>query len=132
MISVLAFAASIGAGHLAAGLFTPVSSPFTAVADSVVRIAPNWLVDFGKTLTVPGLGVGKADKVGLLVGEAVILLVIAILAGLASRYSDVPARRVLLAVGMVGLIAVCTSPVFTLRDVAAPLIALGVGLRTFR
>ena len=132
VISVLAFATAIGAGHLAAGLLTPVSSPFTAVADLVVRIAPNWLVDFGKTVTVPGLGVGKADKVGLLVGEAIILLVIAVLAGLASRYSEVPARRVLLTVGMIGLIAVCTSPVFTLRDVAAPLIAVGAGLRTFR
>jgi DMSO/TMAO reductase YedYZ molybdopterin-dependent catalytic subunit len=132
VLSVLAFGASIGIGQLVAGVVSPVSAPYRAVADAAVRLAPSWLVDFGKTLVLPGLGVGKADKFGLLLGVGVALLVVAALTGVASRSGVRPGRRVIVVVGLVGLAAVVTSPVFTLPDLLAPLASVGAGLWTFR
>jgi DMSO/TMAO reductase YedYZ molybdopterin-dependent catalytic subunit len=132
VLSVLAFGASIGTGQLVAGVVSPVSAPYRAVADAAVRLAPSWLVDFGKTLVLPGLGVGKADKFGLLLGVGVALLVVAVLTGLASRSEVRPGRRVIAVVGLVGLAAVVTSPVFTPPDLLAPLASIGAGLWTFR
>ena len=131
-LSVLSFGAAVGVGHLVAGLVGPLSSPYQAVADSVVRLAPAPLVDFGKTLVLPGLPAGRADKVSLLVGVGVVLLAVASLAGLASRSSARPGLRTLTVIGLIGLAAVCFSPVFALSDVAAPLAALGAGLWCFR
>src|SRR5882757_11041177 len=91
--SVLAFAAAVGAGHLVAGVVSPLSSPYQAVADAVVRLAPPALVEFGKALTLPGLPQGKADKFGLLLGVGVVLVLIAVFTGLASRSSPRPGRR---------------------------------------
>jgi DMSO/TMAO reductase YedYZ molybdopterin-dependent catalytic subunit len=134
VLSLLAFGASIGVGQLVAGVVSPVSAPYRAVADAMVRLAPSWLVDFGKTLTLPvlGLGVGKADKFGLLVGVGAVLLAIAVVAGLISRSDQRPGRRVLIGVGLVGLVAVVTSPVFGFADVLAPLASIGAGIWTFR
>jgi len=130
--SVLAFGAALGVGHLVAGVVSPLSSPYQAVADAVVRIAPPALVEFGKSLTLPGLPVGRADKFGLLLGVGVVVLAVAALAGLASRRSARPGRRVVILLGLLGLAAVVSSPVFTLPDVVAPLASLGAGLWTFR
>lgn len=130
-LSVLAFGASIGIGQLVAGVVSPLSAPYRAVADAMVRLAPNWLVDFGKTLTLPGLGVGKADKFGLLVGVGLVLLLVALVAGLVSRSSARPGRRVIVVVGMIGIAAVLTSPAFGIPDVVAPLASIGAGVWVF-
>jgi DMSO/TMAO reductase YedYZ molybdopterin-dependent catalytic subunit len=130
--SVLAFAAAVGVGHLVAGVVSPLSSPYQAVADAAVRLAPPALVEFGKALTLPGLPQGKADKFGLLLGVGVVLVLIAAFAGLASRSSPRPGRRVVIVLAVVGLAAVVSSPVFTLPDLVAPLATLGTGLWTFR
>ncbi|HEV7788313.1 MAG TPA: molybdopterin-dependent oxidoreductase [Pseudonocardia sp.] len=132
VVSVLAFAAAVGAGHLVAGVVSPLSSPYQAVADAVVRLAPPALVEFGKALTLPGLPQGKADKFGLLLGVGVVLVLVAVFAGLASRSSPRPGRRVVIVLAVIGLAAVVSSPVFTLPDVVAPLATLGTGLWTFR
>ncbi|WP_037077129.1 molybdopterin-dependent oxidoreductase [Pseudonocardia spinosispora] len=131
-ISVLAFAAAVGVGHLVAGVVSPLSSPYQAVADTVVRIAPAPLVEFGKSLAFPGLPQGKADKVGLLLGVGVALVLVAVIAGLASRRTARPGRMTVGALGLVGLAAVVFSPVFTLPDVVAPLASVGAGLWSFR
>ncbi|HEY1966823.1 MAG TPA: molybdopterin-dependent oxidoreductase [Pseudonocardia sp.] len=133
-LSVLAFGLAVGSGQLVAGLVSPVSAPYWAVADEVVRLAPPWLVELGKKLSLPalGLGVGRADKVGLLAGVGVLLLALAVLAGLLSRYSARPGRRVLLGVGALGLVAVYASPVFGPLDLLAPLASIAAGLISFR
>jgi DMSO/TMAO reductase YedYZ molybdopterin-dependent catalytic subunit len=130
--SVLAIAAAVGAGHLVAGVVSPLSSPYQAVADAAVRLAPPALVEFGKALTLPGLPQGKADKFGLLLGVGVVLVLVAVFAGLASRSSPRPGRRVVIVLAVIGLAAVVSSPVFTLPDLVAPLATLGAGLWTFR
>lgn len=131
-VSVVSFAAAVGVGHLIAALVSPMSSPYRAVADAVVRLAPSWLVEFGKTLTFSGLGVGKADKVGLLVGVGLVLLLVAVIAGRASRTTARPARITLNVVGVIGLVAVATAPTFGPLDLLAPFVALGVGSACLR
>jgi DMSO/TMAO reductase YedYZ molybdopterin-dependent catalytic subunit len=129
---VIAFASAIGCGHLVAGLHSPQSSPYWAVGNAIIRIAPAWLIDIGKHMSLPGLPEGTADKVGLLSGIGLVLLVIAVLAGFASRTSDRAGRRWLLLAGAIGLIAVCTSPMFRPADLVAPLVSPAVGLWVFR
>lgn len=131
-ITVLAVAASVGAGHLVAGLVSPMSSPYQAVADAVVRLAPASLVEFGKSLALPGLPAGRADKAALLVGVGVVLLAVAVATGLGSRASSRPGRWVLIVLGLAGVAAVFSSPVFAAADLVAPLVAMGAGLWSFR
>jgi DMSO/TMAO reductase YedYZ molybdopterin-dependent catalytic subunit len=131
LASVLAVGAALGVGHLVAGLVSPPSSPYQAVADAVVRLAPPGLVEVGKSLSLPGLPAGRADKVALLVGVGVVVLVFAVLAGLASRRDPRPGRWALVALGLVGLAAVVNSPVFTPAGLVAPLAALGTALWVF-
>jgi DMSO/TMAO reductase YedYZ molybdopterin-dependent catalytic subunit len=133
MIEVLAIAVSVGVGHLVAGILSPISSPFQAVADTVVRLAPEWLTDFGKSLDFPAMGLpkGVADKALLLVGVAVALAVMGVLAGLLAQRSRRYGRAVIVVLGLVGLAAVVFSPVFALADVVAPLAAMLAGLSVY-
>jgi DMSO/TMAO reductase YedYZ molybdopterin-dependent catalytic subunit len=133
LIEVVSIAVSVGVGHLAAGVLSPLSSPFQAVADTVVRLSPEWLTDFGKSLDLPALGLpkGVADKVLLLVGIAVVLLVVGLLAGLAAHRSRSAGRAVIIVLGLLGLAAVVFSPVFSLADVVAPLLATLAGLSAY-
>jgi DMSO/TMAO reductase YedYZ molybdopterin-dependent catalytic subunit len=133
LVEVLAVASSVGVGHLVAALVSPLSSPFQAVADAVVRLSPEWLTEFGKSLQFPAVGLpkGVADKVLLLVGIGVALLVLAVLAGVLAQRSRAAGRAVILALGLVGLAAVVTSPVFGPVDALAPLAALLVGLSVY-
>ncbi|GAA1868243.1 molybdopterin-dependent oxidoreductase [Pseudonocardia ailaonensis] len=123
---VLAVAAAVGAGQLVAGLLAPGSSPFLAVGNAVIRLAPQAVVDFAKTTF------GTADKPVLLAGTAVILLLVAVGAGLASRYVWTPGQVVVGALGVAGIAAVCTAPTFTPTDLVAPVVAAAAGLWVFR
>jgi DMSO/TMAO reductase YedYZ molybdopterin-dependent catalytic subunit/uncharacterized MnhB-related membrane protein len=130
-VAVLSFAFSVGVGHFIASFISPASSPYQAVADAAVRLAPSWAVELGKGLVLPGLPAGRADKVGLLVGVGVVLVIVAIVAGFASRTSSNPGRAIVLGIGVIGLLAALSSPVFTVPDVAAPMAAIGSGLWAF-
>jgi DMSO/TMAO reductase YedYZ molybdopterin-dependent catalytic subunit len=133
LIEVLSIVASVASGHLVAGLVSPLSSPFQAVADTMVRISPDWLVEIGKSLDFPSIGLpkGVADKVLLLVGIGVALVGLGVLAGLAAYRSRSLGRAVIVVLGLAGLAAVVFSPVFGLADVLAPLAALLVGLSVY-
>ena len=133
LIAVVSIVAALGVSQLVAGVIAPASAPFQAVADTVVRFSPEGLTEFGKSLEFPALGLGKgvADKVGLLVGIGAAILLIAVLAGLASRRRPLPGRVVIAVLGVVGLTAVVFSPVFAPLNLVAPLVALIVGLAVF-
>lgn len=133
LIAVVSIVAALGVSQLAAGLISPASSPFQAVADTIVRFSPEALTEFGKTLEFPALGIGKgvADKLTLLVSIGAVILLVAVLAGLASRRRPWPGRVVIAVLGVLGLAAVDFSPVFAPRDLVAPLVALFVGLAVF-
>jgi DMSO/TMAO reductase YedYZ molybdopterin-dependent catalytic subunit len=133
LIAVVSVVVALGASQVVAGLIAPAASPFQAVADTVVRLSPQPLIEFGKTLDYPALGLGKgtADKVTLLVVIAVVLLVIAGVGGVASRRRPTPGHVVIALLGVVGLAAVVFSPVFAPLNLLAPLVALAVGLGVF-
>ncbi|MGI8815630.1 MAG: molybdopterin-dependent oxidoreductase [Pseudonocardia sp.] len=133
LIEVVSILAALGFSHLVAGLLAPGSSPFQAVADAVVRLSPPALTEFGKSLDFPAIGLprGVADKALLLVGVALVILVVAVLAGIAARRRRLPGVLVIGVLGVVGLAAVVVSPVFTPIGVVAPVVALVVGLGAF-
>jgi DMSO/TMAO reductase YedYZ molybdopterin-dependent catalytic subunit len=126
LIGLVAVAAALGVGHLAAALVSPPSSPFLAVGDTVIRFSPQWLTEFAKTTF------GTADKPVLLAGMAVVVLGIAAAGGLLSRRSALPGTAVVLVMGLIGLAVVVLSPGFSPVDLVAPLVAIAAGLAAFR
>lgn len=125
-IGVLAVAAALAAGHLVAGLVSPASSPFLAVGNGAIALAPQWLVEFAKS------AFGVADKPVLLAGMALVLLAAAVGAGLASRERPQPGTRALTGLGLLGFAAAALSPAFTPVDLLAPAAAAGVGIVVLR
>jgi DMSO/TMAO reductase YedYZ molybdopterin-dependent catalytic subunit len=126
LIGVLAVAAALGVGHLVAGVVSPASSPFLAVGNSAIALAPQWLVEFAKS------AFGTADKPVLLAGMAVVLLVAAAAAGVASQERPKPGVVAVTGLGLLGFAAVVFSPAFTPVDLLAPAAAAGVGVLTLR
>lgn len=121
LAGVLAVAASVGVGHLVAGIVSPPSSPYVAVGEAVVRLAPQWLVEFAKATF------GTADKAVLLAGIGVVLALAAAGAGLAARRDVRRGIAVVVALGVLGVAAVLAVPTFGLLDLLAPAAALAVG-----
>ena len=120
-MGVAAVAVAVGAGHLVAALVAPAASPPLAVADGVVRIAPPSLVEFAKA------AFGTADKPVLLAGIAVLLIGIAVLAGLAARRRPWPAHAAVLALGLVAVAALWTAPSIAQLDLFPTLAAMAAG-----
>ncbi|GAA2547039.1 molybdopterin-dependent oxidoreductase [Pseudonocardia hydrocarbonoxydans] len=125
-LGVLSVAAALGAGHLVAGLVSPVSSPFLAVGNSAIALAPQWLVDVAKS------AFGTADKPVLLAGMALVLVGAAVGVGLLSRGRPQPGVRALVGLGLLGFAAVALSPAFTPVDLLAPAAAAGAGVLALR
>jgi DMSO/TMAO reductase YedYZ molybdopterin-dependent catalytic subunit len=126
LIGLLAVGAAIGAGQLVGGLLSPSSAPFIAVGDAVVRISPQWLVEFAKT------SFGTSDKPVLLAGMAVVIALLAAAGGLAARRSATPGVAMIVVLGAIALLAVVSSPTFSPLDLAAPAASFGVGMLVFR
>jgi hypothetical protein len=126
LIGLLSVGAAIGAGQLVGGLLSPSSAPFIAVGDAVVRISPQWLVEFAKT------SFGTSDKPVLLAGMAVVIALLAAAGGLAARRSPTPGVVMIVVLGAVALLAVVSSPTFSPLDLAAPAASFGVGMLVFR
>ncbi|WP_240157452.1 molybdopterin-dependent oxidoreductase [Pseudonocardia broussonetiae] len=126
LVGVLSVAAALGAGHLVAGLVSPASSPFLAVGNGAIALAPQWLVEFAKS------AFGTADKPVLLAGMALVLAAAAAGAGLASRARPQPGVRAITALGLLGFAAVALSPAFTPVDLLAPAASAGAGILVLR
>ena len=124
---LLATGVVLAVGHAVAGVVDPRSSPFLAVADSVVDRAPSAV----REATIDALG--TADKPALLIGLSVILLVAGAVAGLLERPRRPVGSAVIVALGAIGALAAATRPtagpawaVPTLLGVAAGVLALRV------
>ncbi|MDN5859181.1 MAG: molybdopterin-dependent oxidoreductase [Pseudonocardia sp.] len=126
MVGVLAVVAAVGAGQLVAGLVAPGSSPFFAVADTVIRLSPSWLTEFGKSLG-PVL-----DKLLLQVGVGAALLALGAAAGLLSRREHRRGVAVVVGLGLVAFAAVLFAPAFAPLNLLAPLVSIAVGVGSFR
>jgi DMSO/TMAO reductase YedYZ molybdopterin-dependent catalytic subunit len=121
----LSVAAGLGVGHLVGGLVSPTASPFLAVGDTAIDLTPTWLKDFAVRTF------GTYDKLVLLLGMAVVIALIGVVAGLLSRRSRTPGLILILLLGAVAVVAVMTRPNAGALDSLAPLAALLVSAATF-
>ncbi|MDX2356425.1 molybdopterin-dependent oxidoreductase [Dietzia sp. PP-33] len=101
---LLSTGVALAVGHAIAGLIAPGSSPFLAVADSVVDRAPSAV----REATIDALG--TADKPALLISLAVILAILGVVVGLVERPRRPVGSLVIAALGAVGTLAAVTRP----------------------
>ncbi|CCH35305.1 molybdopterin-dependent oxidoreductase [Actinosynnema sp. NPDC047251] len=126
LIGLLGVAAALAAGHLVAGLVGPTASPFLAVGNTAIDFTPTPLKDFAVRTF------GTYDKLVLLVGMAVVIAAVAVVAGLLSRTSPLPGTILATALGALGVAAVLYRPDLGQLAVLAPVAAGVVGVLVFR
>ncbi|MFD2418410.1 molybdopterin-dependent oxidoreductase [Amycolatopsis pigmentata] len=126
LIGVLALAAALAAGHLVAAFVGIKASPYLAVGNAAVDATPAWLKDFAAGTF------GTADKTVLLGGMAVVMVVLAVVAGLVSRTWAWPGQAIIGVFGAVGVAAVVTRPDLGQFAVIAPVASLVTGVLVFR
>ncbi|MPZ67370.1 MAG: molybdopterin-dependent oxidoreductase [Pseudonocardiaceae bacterium] len=125
LIGVLGVASALAVGDLIAAVVSPSSSPFLAVGEQFIRLTPEWLKQFAIATF------GIYDKLALLIGMALVITLLAAVAGLASRQRPAPGLVVIAVMGVLGLASILASPTFALFDLMAPLASSAVGLAVF-
>lgn len=105
----LAWAAGVGAvalgagfGELVGAVVAPTSGPFVTVGGTLIDLAPAWAKDAAIALF------GTADKIALLTGIALVVVVLAALAGWLEARRPPWGRVVILAFGVVGVVTAVT------------------------
>ncbi|MFD0199340.1 MULTISPECIES: molybdopterin-dependent oxidoreductase [Saccharothrix] len=126
LVGLLGVAAALAAGHLVAGVVGPSASPFVAVGNTAIDLAPSSLKDFAVR------AFGTHDKLVLLLGMAAVLLGVAVAAGLLSRRTPLPGTVPAVVLGLVGVAAVLYRPDLGQLGVLAPIAALVTGVAVFR
>ncbi|WP_016700866.1 molybdopterin-dependent oxidoreductase [Actinoalloteichus spitiensis] len=122
LTGLLSVAAALGTGHLLAGLTgEPGSSPFLAVGNTAIDLAPEPVKDFAITTF------GEANKTALLVGMAVVLAVLGAASGLAARRDPLPGLVLVGLGGAAGALATLGRPDLPAWAVAVPLSSAVVG-----
>ncbi len=123
-MGVLAVAAALGVSHLVAGIVNPPSTPFLAVGNAAIDRTPKGLRDFGISTF------GSNDKPVLLLGVAIAMLILGLVAGLISRSRALPGVLLVVVLGIVGLLAVSSRPNTTTAGLISPVVAViaGVGV----
>ncbi|MGI5498942.1 molybdopterin-dependent oxidoreductase [Lentzea sp. CA-135723] len=126
VIGLVSVAAALAAGHLVAGLVSPLASPFLAVGNTAIDLTPHPVKDFAiRTF-------GENDKLVLLGGMAVVLAGLGVVAGLLSRRGPWPGTALAGLLGLLGIAAVLARPTTTTWAVLAPVASLVVGVLAFR
>ncbi|PRX45551.1 DMSO/TMAO reductase YedYZ molybdopterin-dependent catalytic subunit [Prauserella shujinwangii] len=126
LTGVLALAAALAMGHLVAAFVGIGASPYLAVGNSAIDLTPAPVKDWAIETF------GSYDKVALLGGMAVVMVLAAVVAGLVSRRSALPGTLVIAVFGVVGGVAVYTRPALGQLALLAPLAGLLAGLAVFR
>ncbi|SFK82839.1 hypothetical protein SAMN05421835_13637 [Amycolatopsis sacchari] len=93
---MLSLAAALGAGHLVAAFVGRGASPYLAVGNAAIDLTPSWLKDFAVS------SFGTHDKTVLLAGMAVVMVALAVVAGLISRERALPGQVVIAVFGVLG------------------------------
>ncbi len=125
LTGLLALAAALGAGHLVAGFVGYTASPFVAVANFVIDHSPHAVVAWAeRTLET-------WDKPILELGLAVVLALIALLAGQLSRSKPLPGQIVVGLLGAAGVAAVFVRTDLGQISLLAPVAATVAGLVVF-
>jgi DMSO/TMAO reductase YedYZ molybdopterin-dependent catalytic subunit len=125
LIGVLSVTAALATGHVVAGVVGPTASPFLAVGNAAIDLTPHQLKDFAiRTF-------GTYDKVVLLGGMALTLLLLAVVAGLLSRRSLWPGQVLAIGLGVLGIVAVFSRPDLGQLAILAPVASLLAGVGVF-
>lgn len=124
LVGLLAVATALAAGHLVAGLLlAPAASPFLAVGNAAIDRTPTPVKNFAVAQF------GTSDKLALLIGMAVVIALVAVVAGLLSRRTPIPGLVIVGLLGVLGVLAVveqATGDRVLLAALAAPVAGLGV------
>jgi DMSO/TMAO reductase YedYZ molybdopterin-dependent catalytic subunit len=91
-----------GLGELTAAIIAPAASPFAVIGSALIDLAPTWAKDAAIALF------GTNDKIALLIGIAIALVLISAGAGLLELWRRPWGRVVMLAFGAVGVVAAMT------------------------
>jgi DMSO/TMAO reductase YedYZ molybdopterin-dependent catalytic subunit len=119
---VIAAAVALGAGELVAALLGGDASPVVVVGGGIVDAAPQWLKAFAiRTF-------GANDKVVLIGGILVVLVVIAALLGGQALRRLRPAAIVVAALGIAGAVFAARRPAAAPLDVLPSLVAAAAGI----
>jgi DMSO/TMAO reductase YedYZ molybdopterin-dependent catalytic subunit len=125
-VGVLGVGSAVAAGELVAGFVGADASPLIAVGSAAINLTPGWLKNFATSTF------GTADKLVLLSGMGLVLLLVAIGAGLASRRTATVGTVVALVFGTVAMVAVINPPDLSQLGLLAPLASLLAGVIVFR
>ncbi len=125
LLGVLALVTALAAGHLVAGFVGVNASPYLAVGNGAIDLTPVQLKDFAVRTF------GTYDKLVLLSGMALVMVLVSAVAGLLSRRTPVPGLVVITGFGLVGLVAVYARPDLGATALLAPLASLVAGVATF-
>lgn len=109
-------------GHLLAAILAPAASPLLAVGSSMVDLAPQPLKAFAIDIF------GESDKVALLAGIAVILLVLAAVIGLVARDRPRLGALAVGAFGLVGALAAMARPTATPVSILPSIVGAVAGI----
>lgn len=121
---LLAAAAALGIGQLAAAVTGPDSSPVVAVGSAAIDLTPPWLKDFAVATF------GSSDKLVLLTGIVVLLALIAVAIGLLARRRLAYGLAGIAAFGALGLAAAVTRPMAGPLDALPSVIGAAAGMAT--
>ncbi len=125
-MGVLAAAVALGTAELLAALFGAGSSPIVAVGGAAVDASPEWLKSFAiRTF-------GERDKVALLIGIGVVLIVVVAVVGAASSRRPRLGIVVPVVLGAIGVAAAVTRPANDLADAIPSIGGALAGVLTFR
>ncbi|WP_432560801.1 molybdopterin-dependent oxidoreductase [Kineococcus sp. SYSU DK003] len=100
----MAAGSTFGVGQLVAGIVSPSAAPLVVVGDAVVDRVPAWLKDAAIR------AFGAHDKVVLLATIAVLVALLAALAGVLARWRLQAGVAVVGVLGLVGVVAAATRP----------------------
>lgn len=124
LIGVLAAASALAAGHLVAGLTGPSSSPYLAVGNTAIDLTPQPVKSFAVETF------GTADKLALLVGMGLVIVLLAVAGGLLSRRSPAPGMVLIGVFGLLGIAAALGQGLSPL-GLVAPVVAAVAGVGVF-
>ena len=125
-IGVLAAGVALGTAELLAFLFGPGSSPIVAVGGAAIDTSPEWLKSFAiRTF-------GAHDKVALLIGIGVVLVVVVSVLGAASGRRPRLGIVGSVVLGAIGVAAAVSRPANDLADAIPSIAGAAAGVVAFR
>ncbi|MFB8191119.1 molybdopterin-dependent oxidoreductase [Microbacterium sp. NPDC055988] len=101
---LVAAVVAVGLAELVAAIVEPSASPFAVIGSGLIDLAPSWAKDTAIALF------GTGDKVALIVGVAIVLAVVAALAGILELRRPPIGAVILAALGALAVVAAMIRP----------------------